>query len=172
LYEYLEKSLKHYLCENTVSHIENNGSRCWIEKLTNTSINPAPSINIVFSRYQEAEVSETVITNHAYVLAIPSYWIDVDTTAAIMFISNYVDAWLTKYFGYQPEPQPEPPVPPVPPPPPPPPGPIPPGPIPPGPHPPCPHPPPPEPDMNRHPPVIQVMDGEPRKYGYPVPPGE
>lgn len=170
MYDYLKKSLTSYIKVTNVAHIENNGSRMWKEYIQKTKLNPKPSVNVVFSRYQHTEVSQTVLGDYGIVVAIPSYWIDVDPELVIVFVSQYIDPWLTKYFGSCDDTISTTPIPPnmenncncdgahrphLP------------GTM-----------PPPPPDHHHHhpphgaPPPIQIDEGDPYKYGYPVPPGE
>lgn len=100
MYDYLEKGLKRFLHDNTVAQIENSGSRVWFQTLDTIKQSPKPKINVVFSRYQGDSVNETILGNYGYVLAIPSYWIDVDCDLATIYISSFVDKYLADYFGY------------------------------------------------------------------------
>lgn len=102
MFEYLNESLKKYIMQHSVAHIENNGSRCWKEVIKESKLSPRPVINIVFSRYQHTEVSTTTIADYGIVLAIPSYWIDVDPNLVVIYVSQYIDPWLKEYFGYNP----------------------------------------------------------------------
>lgn len=86
--------------------IENNGCAVWNVILTDLPFfeGKQPRISVVFSRYQSNQVNETVLMgddNHAigYVLAIPSYWLDVDSYLVISYLSNYIDDFINKYFG-------------------------------------------------------------------------
>lgn len=100
MFEYLNESLKKYVTHHHVAHIENNGSRCWKEIIKESKLSPRPSINVVFSRYQHTEVSTTTIADYGIVVALPSYWIDVDPELLVIYVSQYIDPWLKQYFGY------------------------------------------------------------------------
>lgn len=174
MYDYLKKSLTSYVKTNNVSHIENNGSRMWKAYIEKSKLNPKPSVNVVFSRYQHTEVSQTVLGDYGIVIAIPSYWIDVDPELVILFVSQYIDPWLQKYFGSSDDVINTNPIPPenncdcggahrphLP------------GTMPPphhhDHHPPHEHHHPPHGEPPSH---IHIDEGDPYKYGYPVPPGE
>lgn len=86
--------------------IENNGCAVWNVILTDLPFfeGKQPRISVVFSRYQGNQVNETVLMgddDHAigYVLAIPSYWLDVDNYLVISYLSNYIDNFINTYFG-------------------------------------------------------------------------
>lgn len=100
MYVYMEKQLRKFLNDEKSTNLENAGSKVCYLPVENTKVAPKPIVNIVFSRYQGAEVTETKLDKYGYVLAIPSYWIDVAANTAVLYISSFVDAWLKEYFGY------------------------------------------------------------------------
>lgn len=163
MYEYLEKKLRSFIHDEKSNNVENCGSRNCFMPIKDTGLPYKVFLNVVFAKYQGAETTYTDLGTHGYVLALPSYWIDVDENSVIFYISSFVDKWLKTNFGYDPDgdgkdddhhicPHPHPHPHPCPPP-------CPPSPCPPpGPH---PHP---------HPPMEVVVTGGIEQYGYPVPP--
>lgn len=98
--DYMIASLKKFLNEESVSRIENSGARIWKETYKEAKQRVKPFINVVFCRYQADNTSETDMGTAGYVLAIPSYWIDVTTDLAIIYISSFVDTYLKENFNY------------------------------------------------------------------------
>ena len=85
--------------------IENNGCCVWHAMLTELPMFEGrhPRVSIVFSRYQGNQTNTTDIMyddDHAMgrVVAIPSYWLDVDHLLATIFISNFVDDFINQYY--------------------------------------------------------------------------
>lgn len=93
---------------NNANHrnaIENNGCCVWHAELTELPMFEGrhPRVSIVFSRYQGNQTNTTDIMyddDHAMgrVVAIPSYWLDVDHLLATIFISNFVDDFINQYY--------------------------------------------------------------------------
>lgn len=96
--DYMVKSLKSFITQEAVSQIENNGSRMWKTTYKEANQKTKPIICVVFSRYQMDNTTETIIGNAGYVVAIPSYWIDVDADLAVIYIASLIDSYLSKYF--------------------------------------------------------------------------
>lgn len=100
MYKYLEDNLRQFIKRNGLPEVENTGSPIWRAEVDVEGYGPLPVINVVFSRYQGNNINETIVNTNGYVLAIPSYWINIDVEVAIIYISSFVDKWLNKYFGY------------------------------------------------------------------------
>lgn len=93
---------------NNANHrnaIENNGVCVWNVVLTDLPFfeGKQPRVSVVFSRYQGTDVNQTVLVSESdkamgYVLAIPSYWLDVDQYLVLLYISNYIDDFINKYY--------------------------------------------------------------------------
>ena len=98
--DYMVASLKKFITEESMSRIENSGARIWKETYKEAKQRVKPFINVVFSRYQADNTSETDMGTAGYVLAIPAYWIDVSVELAIIYISSFVDTYLQENFGY------------------------------------------------------------------------
>lgn len=160
----LIKSFVRFFRDNKRNRIENDGCAAWNEILTDLPFfdGKQPRISVVFTRYQGHTINATVVKSllktglnasqeqvMGYVLALPSYWLEVDEYLAIQFIETYIDNFINANFDTGdgntggncpvcPDDCPsKPPIPPCPPPPPPPPppykppqGPFPPNPIP------------------------------------------
>ena len=92
--------------ENHRNAIENNGVCVWNVILTDLPFfeGKQPRISVVFSRYQGNNVNTTTLMNESdraigFVLAIPSYWLDVDHYLCTLFISDYIDTFINENFG-------------------------------------------------------------------------
>lgn len=92
--------------ENHRNRIENDGCAVWTVILTDLPRfeGKQPRVSVVFSRYQGNNTDKTILmgdNNHSIgmVLAIPSYWLDVDHYLCTNYISNYIDEYIETYFG-------------------------------------------------------------------------
>lgn len=90
---------------NKRNAIENNGVCVWTVELTDLPFfeGKHPRVSVVFSRYQGINVNQTTLLSESdkamgFVLAIPSYWLDVDQYLATIYISNYIDDFINKYY--------------------------------------------------------------------------
>ena len=91
--------------ENHRNRIENDGCAVWNVELTELPMfeGKHPRVSIVFSRYQGNQVNKTDLMGddeHAIgrVVAIPSYWLDVDHFLAINYVSNFIDEFINTYY--------------------------------------------------------------------------
>lgn len=91
--------------ENHRNRIENDGCAVWNVVLTELPMfeGKHPRVSIVFSRYQGNQVNKTDLMgddDHAIgrVVAIPSYWLDVDHFLAINYASNFIDEFINTYY--------------------------------------------------------------------------
>lgn len=104
-----DKLIKNFDQWNNANHrnaIENNGVCVWNVILTDLPFfeGKQPRISVVFSRYQGNNVDTTVLMNEdnkaiGFVLAIPSYWLDVDHYLCTLYISGFIDDFINEYFG-------------------------------------------------------------------------
>ena len=92
--------------ENHRNRIENDGCAVWTVILTDLPRfeGKQPRVSVVFSRYQGNNTDKTILmgdNDHSIgmVLAIPSYWLDVDHYLCTNYISNYIDEYIETYFG-------------------------------------------------------------------------
>lgn len=94
----MTKSLKRFIHDENVERAESSGSRIWKYQYNVPGVKLRPKINVVFSKHQGTETTETIVGTVGYVLAIPAYWIDVDEDIAAIYIASYVDAYINKYI--------------------------------------------------------------------------
>lgn len=101
----LEKDFTTWNNSNHRNAIENNGVCVWTVILTDLPFfeGKQPRVSVVFSRYQGNQINQTVLISESdkamgYVLAIPSYWLDVDQYLVLLYISNYIDDFINKYY--------------------------------------------------------------------------
>lgn len=102
----LIQSLKKFLSENKRNRIENDGCATWTESLTELPCfeGKSPRISIVFTRYQGKDINKTILMGDdthyiGLVLAIPSYWLEVDPYLCQVFLTNYVDEFINMING-------------------------------------------------------------------------
>lgn len=95
--DYMKDSLRKFISENHVKHLESQGSVMWKCEYKEAKQRIKPVMHVVFSRYQGTEITETVVGNVGYVLALPSYWVDVDATALLALVGQYIDAYINEY---------------------------------------------------------------------------
>lgn len=111
--ERLSKSFIRFFRDNKRNRIENDGCAAWNEILTDLPFfdGKQPRISIVFSRYQGHTTNHTIIKTIldygvnagteqviGFVLALPSYWLEVDEYLAMNHIETYIDAFIAEYF--------------------------------------------------------------------------
>ena len=109
----LRESFKKFHHENKRNRIENDGCATWNEILTELPFfdGKQPRISVVFTRYQghttNATVVKTILESGldmgkeqvvGYVLAIPSYWLEVDVYLALNYVETYIDNFINDNF--------------------------------------------------------------------------
>lgn len=109
----LTKSFIRFFHDNKRNRIENDGCATWNEILTDLPFfdGKQPRISIVFSRYQGHTTNMTIIKTildngpnagseqiMGFVLALPSYWLEVDEYLALNHIETYIDAFIAEHF--------------------------------------------------------------------------
>lgn len=103
----LVQSLKKFLNENKRNRIENDGIATWTETID--ELNPIdgkyPRFSVCFTRYQGKDVNKTKLMiddEHqiGLVLAIPSYWLEVDPYLCQLYLSAYIDEFIEEYMSY------------------------------------------------------------------------
>ena len=110
----LRKSFIRFFRDNKRNRIENDGCAPWNEILTELPFfdGKQPRISVVFTRYQGHTINATVVKTIletgidigkeqvvGYVLALPSYWLEVDEYLALNFIETYIDNFIANNFG-------------------------------------------------------------------------
>lgn len=103
--EYVD-SLKTWLNNgNRRQRIENDGCACWTVVFNELPLfeGKRPRASFIFSRYQGNQTNKTTIANGngdiiGLVVALPSYWLEVDPLLFISYIEALVDEFLLKYF--------------------------------------------------------------------------
>lgn len=105
----LKNSFLKFFRENKRNRIENDGCAVWNEILTDLPFfdGKQPRVSIAFSRYQGSSTNATVVTTilntgintgkeqaMGYVLALPSFWLDVDEYLALNYIEAFIDAFI------------------------------------------------------------------------------
>ena len=103
----LNASLKKFLIENKRNRIENDGVATWTETLDELCPidGKYPRFSVCFTRYQGKDVNKTklMLDEHhqiGLVLAVPSYWLEVDPFLCQLYLSAYIDEFLETYLGY------------------------------------------------------------------------
>ena len=122
----LKRSLKSFLNNNSRARVENDGVAVWNEILTDLPYfdGKQPRVSIAFSRYQGHHVDKTVLSDIlkngksqviGLIVAVPSFWLNVDTYLAECYVEYWVDEFINEYFCKKPDkpacPQPQAPCP-------------------------------------------------------------
>ena len=109
----LKNSFLKVFRENKRNRIENDGCVAWNEILTELPFfdGKQPRISVVFSRYQGHTTNMTIVKSIlengmnageeqiiGMVLAIPSYWLEVDEYLALNHIESFIDSFITENF--------------------------------------------------------------------------
>ena len=109
----LRKSFIRFWRDNKRNRIENDGCAPWNEILTDLPFfdGKQPRISVVFTRYQGHTVNATVVKTIletgldigseqviGFVLALPSYWLEVDEYLALNFVETYIDNFINENF--------------------------------------------------------------------------
>lgn len=109
----LKNSFLVFFKNNKRNRIENDGCAAWNEILTDLPFfdGKQPRISVVFTRYQGHTTNMTVIKSIletgvnvgkeqvvGMVLAIPSYWLEVDEYLALNHIETFIDSFITDNF--------------------------------------------------------------------------
>lgn len=111
----IRNSFLKFFRENKRNRIENDGCAVWNEVLTDLPFfdGKQPRVSIAFSRYQGNNTNATVVSTilntglnagqtqvMGYVLALPSYWLEVDEYLALNYVETFIDAFiLDNYSG-------------------------------------------------------------------------
>lgn len=102
----LIKNFRKWHGENKRNRIENDGCAVWNVILTDLPFfeGKQPRVSVVFSRYQGTTISKTILKGDndqtiGMVLAVQSYWLDVDEYLCETFVFDYIDEFINDNFS-------------------------------------------------------------------------